>query len=101
MSAELLKECPWDEVFDDVLPVYMERARVEYVLGEYDLAEIHLDYLLERIADPVKRAKIFELKVTINNHLGRYLKVVRIVRESLAELGLDVPSDEQVLMQEV
>jgi signal transduction histidine kinase/predicted ATPase len=101
VSAELLKECPWDEVCDQVLPVYMERARVEYVLGEYDLAEIHLDYLLERIADPVKRARIFELKVTINNHLGRYLKVVRILKESLAELGLELPLNEERQSTEV
>ncbi|HEU5146243.1 MAG TPA: ATP-binding protein, partial [Chryseosolibacter sp.] len=101
MSSDLLKECPWEEVFDQILPVYMERARVEYLLGEYDLAEIHLDYLLERIADPVERANIFQLKVTINNHLGRYLKVVKILKESLAELGLELPLEEQQLTQEV
>ena len=101
MSSDLLKECPWDEVFNQVLPVYMERARLEYVLGEYDLAEIHLDYLLERIPDPVERANIFQLKVTINSHLGRYLKVVRILKESLGELGLELPLDEVRLAQEV
>lgn len=101
MSADYLKECPWDEVLQQVFPVYMERARVEYVLGDYDLAEIHLDYLLERIPDPVNRAKIFELKVTINNHLGRYLKVVRILKESLGELGLELPMDESRLVNEV
>jgi signal transduction histidine kinase/predicted ATPase len=101
MSAELLKECPWDEVFEQVWLVYIERARVEYYLGEYDLAEIHLDYLLERNPDPMRRAKAFELKVTINNHLGRYRKVVRILKESLSELGLELPLNENVLMQEV
>ena len=101
VSAELLKECPWDEVYDQAVPVYMERARVEYVLGEYDLAEIHLDYLLERIVEPVRRASIFELKVTINNHLGRYLKVVRILKESLAELGLELPMNEERQSAEV
>lgn len=101
MSSDLLKECAWDEVFDQILPVYMERARVEYVLGEYDLAEIHLDYLLERIPDPVERANIFQLKVTINNHLGRYLKVVKILKESLAELGLELPLAEHQLMDEI
>ena len=101
MSAELLKECPWDEVAEQVWLVYIERARVEYILGEYDLAEIHLDYLLERNHDPVRRAKAFELKVTINNHLGRYRKVVRILKESLSELGLELPLDERLLGQEV
>lgn len=101
MSADLLKECPWEEVFEQVWLVYLERARVEYYLGEYDLAEIHLDYLLERNADPVRRARAFELKVTINNHLGRYRKVVKILKESLSELGLELPVDDQALTREV
>lgn len=101
MSAELLKECSWDEVCEQIWLVYMERARVEYYLGEYDLAEIHLDYLLERNPDPIKRAKAFELKVTINSHLGRYRKVVRILKESLSELGLELPLNEKVIIREV
>jgi predicted ATPase len=91
MSAEMLKECPWEEVSEQVWLVYMDRARIEYNLGEYDLAEIHLDYLLERITEPLKRSKVFALKVTINNHLARYQKVVWILRESLGELGLELP----------
>lgn len=101
MSAELLKELPFEEVSAKVWEVYMERARVEYYLGEYDLAEIHLDYLLERNSAPNKRAKAFELKVTINNHLGRYRKVVHILKESLGELGLMLPMDEEILDREV
>ena len=101
MSAELLKECEWVEVHEQVWLVYMDRARLEYALGEYDLAEIHLDYLLERITDPLKRSKVFELKVTINNRLGRYQKVVWILKESLAELGLDLPLDEHILQSEL
>ncbi|HEY0652547.1 MAG TPA: AAA family ATPase [Chryseosolibacter sp.] len=101
MSAELLKECRWEDVKEQVWLVYMDRARIEYYLGEYDLAEIHLDYLLERITDPLKRAKVFELKVTINNHLARYQKVVWILKECLAELGVELPLDEQPLLDEV
>jgi signal transduction histidine kinase/predicted ATPase len=101
MSAEMLKECPWEEVGEQVWLVYMDRARIEYYLGEYDLAEIHLDYILERITEPLKRSRAFELKVTINNHLARYQKVVWILRESLGELGLELPLDEQLLQDEV
>jgi signal transduction histidine kinase/predicted ATPase len=101
MSAEMLKEYSWEEVREQVWLVYMDRARIEYYLGEYDLAEIHLDYLLERITEPLKRSKVFELKVTINNHLARYQKVVWILKESLAELGLELPLDEQPLQDEV
>jgi signal transduction histidine kinase len=101
MSAEMLKECRWEEVSEQVWLVYMDRARIEYYLGDYDLAEIHLDYLLARINEPLKRSKVFELKVTINNHLARYQKVVLILRESLGELGLRLPPEEQTLYDEV
>lgn len=101
MSAELLNECSLESVREQVYTIYMDRARIEYFLGEYDLAEIHLDYLLERITDPLKRAKVFEQKITINNHLGRYQKVVHIVKEILAELGLELPLAEEKLLREL
>lgn len=101
MSAEMLKECRWEDVREQMWLVYMDRARTEYYLGEYDLAEIHLDSLLERVTDPLKRAKAFELKITINNHLARYQKVVWILRESLGELGLELPMREEHLQEEV
>jgi signal transduction histidine kinase len=101
MSAEMLKECLWQDVKEQVWLVYMDRARIEYSLGEYDLAEIHLDNLLERFTEPLKRSKVFELKMTINNHLARYQKAVWILRESLGELGLVLPLEEQPLHDEV
>lgn len=101
MSAELLSECAFGKVREHIYAVYMDRARIEYYLGEYDLAEIHLDYLLERITNPLKRAKAFELKITINNHLGRYQKVVPIIKEILAELGLELPLEETQLLNEL
>lgn len=96
-SADLLKECPRNEVIDQLWLVYMERSKVEYRLGEYDLAEIHLDYLLEILTDAFKRASVFELKIIINSHLGRYRIVVEILKESLRELGVELPADEQTL----
>ena len=100
-SADLLKECPRNEVWDQLWLVYMERAKVEYHLGEYDLAEIHLDYLLEILTQPLKRASVFELKIIINSHLGRYRMVVEILREILRELGVELPVDEEKLLEEV
>lgn len=100
-SADLLKECPREKVSDQLWMVYMERAKVEYHLGEYDLAEIHLDYLLEILTQPLKRASVFELKMIINSHLGRYRMVVEILREILRELGVELPTDEGKLADEV
>jgi signal transduction histidine kinase/predicted ATPase len=101
MSAEMLKEYSWHDISEQAWLVYMDRARTEYYLGEYDLAEIHLDYLLGRVTDPVKRSAVFELKITINNHLARYQKVVWILKESLEELGLELPLEEHHLQEEV
>lgn len=100
-SADLLKECPRGEVLDQLWLVYLERAKVEYHLGEHDLAEIHLDYLLEILKHPLKRASAYELKIIINSHLGRYRMVVEILRESLRELGVELPSEEIKLIEEV
>ena len=101
ISADLYKECCWEKVKDQVWAVYLGRAKVEYALGEYDLAEIHLDYLLDRFADRVARTEAFELKIIINSHLGRYRKVVSILKESLLELGLELPMEEALLLQQI
>lgn len=100
-SADLLKECPRADVLEQLWRVYLERAKIEYRLGEYDLAEIHLDYLLEILTQPLRRAPVYELKIVINSHLGRYRMVVEILRESLRELGVELPSDEVKLAGEV
>ncbi|MBD8487923.1 AAA family ATPase [Echinicola sp. CAU 1574] len=100
-SADLFGELPREMVKDRMWETFMERAKVEYHLGEYDLAEIHLDNLLERLLDPIKRAETFIPKITINNHLGRYRKVVTILREILSELGLDLPHDELAFQLEI
>lgn len=101
ISCDLYKECAWEKVRDRLREGYLERAKVEYALGEYELAEIHLDYLLERFGEPELRAEAFELKIIINSHLGRYRKVVSILKESLSELGLELPLEEPRLVPEI
>lgn len=90
-----------NQIAERVYHVYMERARLEYQLGKFDQAEIHLDYLIEHIKEVHMRAKAFELKVIINNHLGRYKKAVQILKEALHELQLDLPLEDEVLINEV
>ncbi|MGF1638547.1 MAG: AAA family ATPase [Cyclobacteriaceae bacterium] len=100
-GADLLKEA---NVFDNptkVFNIYMELAEVEYLLGEYDLAEMHLDYLLQLLHDFDNRITVFEFKITINNHLGRYRKAVRILAEALKTSGLELPIDEDLLGERV
>lgn len=94
ISSDLFKTLPWEMVKDLYWETNMERVKVEYHLGEYDLAEIHLDHLLERLLDLEKRAESYILKITINNHLGRYRKVVTILGEALSELGLTLPTED-------
>lgn len=101
MCADLLKECPRPQVSEKVYLVYMERAHVDYILGDHDLAEIHLDHLLENFEDIYKRAHVYELKITINNHCGRYRKAVHILQECLRELNIDLPLDEPLLLNEI
>ncbi|KEO75515.1 ATP-binding protein [Anditalea andensis] len=101
MSCALLRECRGEEVSSLLWESYLERATVEYYLGEYDLAEIHLDYLLDSFINLQIRVPAFRLKIIINNHLGRYKKALQILKESLDELGVTLPDrkcvDKEVL----
>ncbi len=100
-SLELLKGLRWDEVNPILFQVHLESAKVEYLLGEYDLAEIKLDYLIEHLRIIKHRSEAFELKIVINNHLGRYRKAVVILKEILAELGIELPLNEQELGRQI
>ena len=101
IAADLLKECPWHKVDNILFQVLFALSRLEYKLGEYDPAEHHVDYLLERVKDVEKRASLFELKVVINNRLGRYRKAVLSLKEGLMELGLDMPWQESEVARQV
>jgi signal transduction histidine kinase len=79
----------------------LEQARLKYQLGDFDLAEIQLDYFLEHIKDVYMRAKAFNLKVIINTHLGRYKKSVQVLKDGLQELHLELPLDDDTLTNEV
>ncbi|MFC5623444.1 AAA family ATPase [Algoriphagus winogradskyi] len=100
-SLELLKGLRWDEVNEILFQAHIESAKIEYLLGEYDLAEIKLDFLIEHLSIQKHRAEAFELKIVINNHLGRYRKAVVILQEILGELGIDIPSNDQELTKQI
>lgn len=100
-SLELLKGLRWDEVNAILFQAHLESAKVEYLLGEYDLAEIKLDYLIEHLSNIKHRAEAFELKIVINNHLGRYRKAVVILKEILTELGIELPLNEKELRSQI
>ncbi|MBN3581900.1 AAA family ATPase [Algoriphagus aestuarii] len=91
-ALALLKGLRWEEAGMVLFQAHLESARIEYLLGEYDLAEIKLDYLIENLIALNLRSEAFELKIIINNHLGRYRKAVAILQEILDELGLVIPS---------
>lgn len=100
-ALSLLKGLRWDDASDLLFQTHLESARVEYLLGEYDLAEIKLDYLIENLIEQSQRSEAFELKIVINNHLGRYRKAVVILQEIVEELGLEIPFDEFKLANQI
>lgn len=91
----------WMKKDDATTTELLEQARLKYRLGEFDLAEIQLNYFLDHIKDVHMRAKAFGLKVIINTHLGRYKTAVQVLKDGLHELHLDLPLDDDVLSGEV
>ena len=77
----MLKNLRWDEANDILFQTHLESAKVEYLLGEYDLAEIELDYLIKHLIHVKQREEAFEHKMVINNHLGPYRKAVVILQK--------------------
>jgi signal transduction histidine kinase/predicted ATPase len=100
-GAELLKEIGLTESEDLLFEIHYRLGKLNYELQEYNLAELHIDHLMERVKDAAKRALLFELKIVINNRLGRYRKAVLTLKEGLMEYGLEMPLDDNRVNDDV
>ncbi|MEP0714006.1 MAG: AAA family ATPase [Algoriphagus sp.] len=101
VAHSFIKGLRWDDADEVFFQVYLEGAKIEYLMGEYDLAEVQLDFLIEHLVLENQRAEAFEFKLVINNHLGRYRKALVILKEILLELGVSLPVDETQLGMEI
>nr|POE74402.1 peroxide stress-activated histidine kinase mak3 [Quercus suber] len=93
---DLLHDNPWDETVDDVtytetLTVMTKAAEAFVVVGSYKEASVLLSYIHEHAHNATDRAPATILKSRIVAHMGKGDEAFMLLRQSLAELGGDLP----------
>lgn len=94
-GTDMLRHLPTTVAQELCTELYLRRAHCEYLLGNYDLAERHLDPLLDQVADASLRTRIYEQKLLLSTHQGHYAKAVGVLAEALQELGVHLPLQEE------
>ena len=91
VARRLLPADAWEENCAFTRRVYSERAEAEYLVGDVGRARQFIEVALEHIEDPVERAELHDLLIVQHTLQGEYGEAMRIGRESLAALGVDLP----------
>lgn len=93
-GSNICGEANWDSDYELVFKLHLCAAECEYLCGELDEAEAHLDTLLARGRTKLDLAEVYKLKVLKYESSSRYLDAIRIGREALNLFGLSFPEVE-------
>ena len=81
----------WSSQYDLTLNLHLERAEVEYLVGQFELAESLCDVMLENVNTDQDRNNIYNLKIDLYTSLSKYEECLQIGREAARVLGLHLP----------
>lgn len=103
VARELLKEDGWVKNCALTRQVYMGCAETEFLVGDVLRARDLIKKALEHTDNPVERAELHDLLIVQQTLQGKYDEAVEVGRESLAALGVPLPSSdfESALDQEL
>ena len=93
-ARRLLTEDAWHEHRELTRQVYCGRAETEYLVGDVHRAHQFIETALDHTESPVERADLHDLLIVQHTLQGEYGEAMRIGRESLAALGVGLPSSE-------
>ena len=88
----------WETRYSETFAYELKRLEAYYLNRRFTEAELAIDRLLARAANPVDRAKIHRLRVTMQSFLRDYPAAIVAAKEGLADLGIKVPRNSRVAL---
>jgi predicted ATPase/GAF domain-containing protein len=86
-------DAAWEVSYADLYALHTERAECEYLRGGFAAAEAQYDELGRRAATEIDAASVARALITLYVTMGRFLEAVRVGREALHRLGVDLPEE--------
>lgn len=90
----LLTKDSWSKNPTLTRQVYIGCAETEFLVGDVHRARQLIDEALEHTDKPVERAELNDLLIVQQTLQGEYSEALRLGRESLATLGVELPSSD-------
>lgn len=85
----------WNSHYELAFTLHRELAECEYLCGNFEEAEQHFDFLLQKAKTNLEKAEIYNLKIIQNENRANYAEAVRAGREGLKLLGIELPESEK------
>ncbi|MCY1058906.1 AAA family ATPase [Nannocystis sp. SCPEA4] len=91
-ALDLLPADAWDAHFQLTFDLHRDLSECAYLCNENDVAERLFDAAISHARDPLERAEIFALKISLYYSVGRMQESIDVGMLALRELGVDIPA---------
>ncbi len=91
-GLELLPIDPWRSEYDVTSELHLKRLECEYLCGHFDEAERLFDECLANVRSQREKADLYNIKIILYTHQGRYRDSVALGREALKMFGVHIPA---------
>jgi len=92
-ASAMLPGNSWDRHFRLTMDIYTERAEAEYLNTNFEAAEELFDIIIARTGDPVKKTRIYEIKIDLYTMQNKFPEAVYIGLKALEMLGVNLLKD--------
>ncbi len=93
-GRKILQSQLWEEHYDLTFALYKEEAEVEYLNGHFEQSEALIQEILVQAKSPLEKVEIYRMLVVQYTMKGEYVEAVKIGREGLRCLNIDLPESD-------
>lgn len=93
-ALELMPVDSWCCEYDLTIKIYQERAEVEFLNGNFELAEILTYTAIEKASSNLEKANLYNLLVSQYTLQGRFDDVLNFAQKGLILLNILLPTDD-------
>lgn len=92
-AVELLAEDAWEAQYDLTMQLYLERSEVEYLCGNFRLAEKLFDLILAKAKTKLEKVRVYNIKTVLLINIGEYEEAIKLGLMSIRLLGIKLSDD--------
>jgi len=90
-AADLLAEASWDEEYETLFRIHLERAELEYLCLQFDEAKLRLRVLHRKAKTKLEQAVVINLLMQLEVSVDNRDEVIELAGKALALLGVAMP----------